>query len=112
VHEDVARMLVALRLSRLQIVTAGRAWPEGVLAEYEEAFRAGYAPDGARPVELDVFCLLVALDQWTALVQHLQGRSTAGWAGAGRPVRRVLTQGASHRVAAEVARLLDVLEVS
>ena len=113
VHEDVARMLVSLRLSRLQLLSAGLAVPDEVVVGHEEAFLTGYFGDPARTVEVDAFCLLIALDHWTALVQHLLGgptdRRAAGSVGA--QLRSGVARAVSRSVSVEVTRLLEALGV-
>lgn len=105
VHEDVARMLVGARLTRLQLVSGGLAVAVDELDGFERSFRTAYY--GADEPRLDVaaFGLLVALDQWSAQL----ARTTSGAGLLGR-APRVGRRWLEHAVVGEVRRHLDAVE--
>lgn len=75
VHDDLARMLMSLRLARVQIASRGAAFPRRWLTRYEDAFVRGYKGEPSQPPDLLLFRLLVLLDQWAGVTQSVSRRS-------------------------------------
>lgn len=70
-HQDLATMLVALRVLPVQAGSRGLAFPRAELDRYESALVAGYFGDGTGTGRtLAAFQLLVLLDKWAALVSR------------------------------------------
>lgn len=105
VHEDVARLLVGARLTRLQLVTGGLAIAPEELDGHEKAFLRAYYGDEDERLEVGAFCLLVALDQWAALLAQLSPTT-----GRLRGVAGVEARWVGRTVEAEVQRRLDAVE--
>lgn len=105
VHEDVARMLVGVRLTRLQLISGGLAIAAEELDGFERSFRRAYYGDDGPSLEIAAFGLLVALDQWSAQLVRT-GPGTA-------LLRRTSGVGVSwleRAVVGEVHRHLDAVE--
>jgi hypothetical protein len=100
-HQDLATLLVGVRVLPVQAGSQGRAFPPGVLDRYEAALLAGYFGDEAAPDRaLAAFQLLVLLDKWSALVSRgpRQGRPSS--------LRRARVWTFSRHYRAEAGRLL------
>jgi aminoglycoside phosphotransferase (APT) family kinase protein len=69
-YEDLARFLVAVRVSGSQVHTGGMAYSSHTLDRLEELVTEGYRVEagGLDPAELRCMQLLVLLDRWSALV--------------------------------------------
>jgi hypothetical protein len=107
VHEDVARMVVGVRLVRLQLISGGLGVTADALGAYERAFLRACYQDDEPPLELAAFGLLVALDQWAALLAQLS--ATTG--PLGRTPRAAATW-LERAVVTELRRQVEAVERS
>jgi len=105
-YEDLARFLVAIRLSGSQVHTHGAAYAARELDRREEAVIAGYRGDAALSLpELRCYQLLITLDRWSALVgPRPRGRR--------QRVRAAPVELASGYVHREAERLLGLIDSS
>jgi hypothetical protein len=74
-HQDLATLLVGLRVLPVQAGSRGLAFPGSALDRYESALVAGYAghgsgDDAVAGSALAAFQLLVLLDKWSSLVSR------------------------------------------
>lgn len=75
VYQDLATLVVGLRVLPVQAVTRGLALPRRTLDRYEAEFLRGYFGEGPVPESAVVaFQLLVLLDRWAALVSQQSRR--------------------------------------
>jgi hypothetical protein len=105
-HQDLATLLVGLRVLPVQAASRGLALPGAVLDRYEAALVAGYSGDDSadeRGSALAAFQLLVLLDKWSALVSR--GPRT----GRLQHLRRARVWAFSRHYHAEARRLLGRL---
>lgn len=103
-HEDLCRLLVAMRLSGIQVHTRGAAFSHSELDRRERDVIAGYLADGQLALpELRCYQLLITLDKWSALVD----RPAVGWRGRLRTASLRWTSGYLRR---EAERLLAICE--
>jgi aminoglycoside phosphotransferase (APT) family kinase protein len=69
VAEDIAQMLVSMRLAREQVTSTGRLYPVRLIESWESSLLGGYfGADHVPWPTIRVFELLVLLDKWAAIV--------------------------------------------
>ncbi|TQN37896.1 phosphotransferase family enzyme [Blastococcus colisei] len=103
-HEDLSRLLVAIRLLGAQLHTRGAAYSRGGLDRRERAVIEGYrAEDRLWLPELRCHQLLITLDKWSAAVDS----APAGWRGR---LRAASVEWASGFLRRESRRLLELIE--
>ncbi len=102
-YEDLARFLVAVRLSGNQVHTQGAAYAAGDLDRRERAVLEGYRDDDLRLADVRCYQLLVTLDRWSALV----GSRPESWR---RRLRVAPVELASGYLRREAERLLRLME--
>jgi len=99
-YDDLARLLVAIRVQGVQVHTHGAAFSAAELGAREDDVLAGYRAEQHLPLpELRCYQLLITLDRWCALVD---GPAT-GWRGR---VRGASVHRASGYLRGEAERLL------
>jgi hypothetical protein len=77
VYQDLATLVVGLRVLPVQAVTWGLALPRGTLDRYEAQLLRGYFGEDPVPESAVLaFQLLVLLDRWAALVSQQARRSS------------------------------------
>ena len=107
-YQDLATLLVGLRVLPVQAGSRGLAFPAAVLDRYEAELVAGYSGEGSGNGDvpgraLAAFQLLVLLDKWSALVSR--GPRT----GRVHHLRRARVWAFSRHYRAEARRLLGRL---
>jgi aminoglycoside phosphotransferase (APT) family kinase protein len=103
-YEDLARFLVALRLSGNQVLTQGATHAAGDLDSRERAVVDGYGGGEKLPLaELRCYQLLITLDRWSALI----GSRPESWR---RRIQLAPVQFASGYLRGEAERLLSLID--
>ncbi len=80
VHDDVARMLVAIETSRLQSHSLGNAIPTASRRAFADALLAGYGRDRLDAAALAAYSAVILLDKWAARVEsRARSRRRLAW---------------------------------
>jgi hypothetical protein len=99
--EDLARFLVTVRLSGVQVYSHGAAYGRAVLDDRERQVLEGFGTQALCMAELRCLQLLVTLDSWSAVVDA----SATSWRGR---LRQAPVRAAGRVVRREGARLLHL----
>lgn len=66
IHDDLARMIVAIETSRIQSSSFGLAFSPAQLTALGDALLSGYGSDRVDPHAVRVYAVLILLDRWAA----------------------------------------------
>ncbi|MEK6720757.1 MAG: hypothetical protein AABZ33_08830 [Chloroflexota bacterium] len=70
VHDDLARMIVAIETSRIQSSTFGLALRPSQRDALSDALLSGFGRDGVDPAAVRIYAVLILLDRWAALAER------------------------------------------
>lgn len=99
IHDDLARMIVAIETSRIQTSSFGLAFGPAQLTALGDALLSGYGSDRVDPTAVRVYSVLILLDRWAARADR---RSEGG-----RRLARVSDALSDRRYAGVARRLLS-----
>ena len=66
IHDDLARIIVAIETSRIQATSFGLAFGPAEVTALADAILSGYGSDGVDPAAVRVYAVLILLDRWAA----------------------------------------------